>query len=101
MTAKVPGAPADYSVTTFYTFDERGSVAERLDGSWTPTSADLYDAFGKKLTEPASVWGFGAQEGYYTDAETGLIFCTHRLYDPSNGRWLTRDPIGYSGGVNL
>ncbi|MEM5768882.1 MAG: RHS repeat-associated core domain-containing protein [Bacillota bacterium] len=43
----------------------------------------------------------GAQWGYYTDTETGLILCTHRYYDPANGRWLTRDPIGYDGGVNL
>ena len=46
-------------------------------------------------------FGFGGQAGYYTDTETGLILCTHRYYDPANGRWLTRDPIGYAGGVNL
>jgi len=46
-------------------------------------------------------FGFGAQAGYYTDVETGLVLCTHRYYDPATGRWLTRDPIGYRGGVNL
>ncbi|RZM05886.1 MAG: RHS repeat-associated core domain-containing protein [Pedobacter sp.] len=46
-------------------------------------------------------FGFGAQFGYYTDAETGLILCTFRYYDPNTGRWINRDPIGYSGGVNL
>ena len=46
-------------------------------------------------------FGFGGQAGYYTDTETGLILCTHRYYDPANGRWLTRDPMGYAGGVNL
>ena len=45
--------------------------------------------------------GFGGQFGYYTDFETGLQLCTFRYYDSANGRWLTRDPIGYSGGVNL
>jgi uncharacterized protein RhaS with RHS repeats len=25
----------------------------------------------------------------------------HRYYDPSTGTWLTRDPIGYAGGINL
>jgi len=43
-------------------------------------------------------FGFGGQAGYYTDTETGLILCTHRYYDPANGRWLTRDPLGYAGG---
>jgi RHS repeat-associated protein len=45
--------------------------------------------------------GFGGQYGYYTDPETGLVLCTHRYYDPGAGRWLTRDPISYKGGMNL
>jgi RHS repeat-associated protein len=43
----------------------------------------------------------GAQYGDYTDRETGLVFCQSRYYDPSYGRWLTRDPIGTDGGENL
>ncbi len=45
--------------------------------------------------------GFGGQYGYYTDVETGLVLLTHRYYDPQNGRFLTRDPVGYAGGLNL
>ena len=45
--------------------------------------------------------GFGGQFGYYTDSETGLALCQHRYYDSSVGRFLTRDPIGYAGGLNL
>lgn len=45
--------------------------------------------------------GFGAKWGYYTDHATGLILCTLRYYDPQTGRWLTRDPIGTAGGMNL
>ena len=39
--------------------------------------------------------------GYYTDTETGLILCSLRYYDPQAGRWLTEDPIGIAGGLNL
>jgi RHS repeat-associated protein len=46
-------------------------------------------------------FGWGAQNGYYTDSGTGLVLCGHRYYDPTNGRWLNRDPIGYNGGFNL
>jgi RHS repeat-associated protein len=45
--------------------------------------------------------GFDGEYGYYTDSETGLILCGFRYYDPTTGRWLNRDPIGYSGGINL
>ena len=37
----------------------------------------------------------------YTDDETGLVDYGLRPYNPSTGRWLSRDPIGEKGGVNL
>ena len=90
------------SVTTFYTFDERGSVSRRVKADGSILSSDLYDGFGTRTsTGAADVWQFEAQVGYYTDSETGLVLCTHRFYDPASGRWLTRDPMGYDGGVNL
>jgi RHS repeat-associated protein len=46
-------------------------------------------------------FGYNARWGYRTDTETGLAYCQNRYYDPANGRWVTRDPIGYAGGVNL
>ena len=87
--------------TTFFTFDERGNMAQRLDKTAAVVSSDQYDAYGKQTsTAGGDNYGFGAQAGYYTDS-SGLILCTHRYYDPNNGRWLTRDPLGYAGGVNL
>ncbi|NSW77769.1 MAG: RHS repeat-associated core domain-containing protein [Chthonomonadetes bacterium] len=41
------------------------------------------------------------QWGYYRDMETGLLLLTFRYLDPATGRFLTRDPIGVEGGVNL
>ena len=38
--------------------------------------------------------------GYYRDAETGLYNVRNRYYHVQLG-WLTRDPLGYAGGVNL
>lgn len=37
----------------------------------------------------------------YTDSETGLVYYGYRYYDPSNGRWKSRDPIEEVGGKNL
>jgi len=37
----------------------------------------------------------------YQDDETGLVYYGYRYYDPGTGRWLSRDPIGERGGLNL
>jgi RHS repeat-associated protein len=96
-TAGQPTSPTP----TFYTFDPNGSVTERTDATGTVTTADVYDAYGGGANAPPDPFGYGAQFGYYTDAETGLTLCGRRYYDSETGRWLTRDPIGYAGGLNL
>jgi RHS repeat-associated protein len=93
--------------STFYVFDERGNTSVRLDASGSVLSSHAADAFGGTLSLPSGggaddpYAGYGAQWGYYRDAETGLYLCTYRYYDASEGRWLTPDPIGYAGGGNL
>jgi RHS repeat-associated protein len=37
----------------------------------------------------------------FTDRESGLNYYGYRFYDPVDGRWLNRDPIGERGGRNL
>lgn len=90
------------STNVFYLFDSEGNVSETTDSSGNVLSDYLFSAFGESLgasqTDP---FGYKAQFGYYTDSETGLQLLTHRYYDPANGRFLTRDPISYNGGINL
>ena len=86
----------------FYTFDPQGNVVQTLDSTGGVTATALYDAYGTKLSAGTlAPFGFGAESGYYTDSETGLLLLTYRYYDPEEGRFLTRDPIGYGGGMNL
>jgi RHS repeat-associated protein len=91
------------SNTTLYTFDARGNVSQRLSQSGSILSTDVYNAYGKLLSGNPSgdEFGFGGQAGYRTDQETGLCLLGERYYDPSAERFLTRDPAGYAGGMDL
>jgi RHS repeat-associated protein len=90
------------STSVFYVFDSEGSVSQRTDSSGNILSDHLYSAFGEQLSgSQTDAFGYRAQFGYYSDNETGLQLLTHRYYDPTRGRFVTRDPISYDGGVNL
>jgi len=39
--------------------------------------------------------------GQYYDQETGLHYNYFRYYNPTSGRYITPDPIGLAGGINL
>jgi RHS repeat-associated protein len=63
--------------------------------------AAQYDAYGKKLaktSETSSPYQWGGASGYYFDKDVGMILMGLRWYDVETGRFLTRDPIGFSAG---
>ena len=40
-------------------------------------------------------------QGQHHDRETGLFYNRYRYYQPNSGRYLTQDPVGLRGGVNI
>jgi RHS repeat-associated protein len=100
----------DYS----FTYDPEGNLVQRhpaiSDGA-DALDTSAYDAYGNLIADDNAATGvtegridpvgFGGQYGYYFDKETGKSLLRHRYYDSAYGRFLNRDPIGYSGGINL
>ena len=86
----------------FYYKNHQGSVTDIRDGSGGGVKTYKYDAFGNITDETGPSFNRGFT---YTSRElhnrSGLYYYRARFYDPELGRFITQDPIGYLGGVNL
>ena len=83
----------------WYVLDRQDSIAEVLDGRGQVLDALTYDAYGDILTETDPTQrGRYAWTGRELDAETGLQYNRARWYDPTVGRWISQDPMGFAAG---
>ena len=80
--------------------DHLGSVRDVLDETGNPTARYDYDPYGNLIGEPTQKPEFG-YAGMHYHAPSGLYLTLYRAYDPRDGRWLSRDPIEETGGINL
>jgi RHS repeat-associated protein len=102
--------------TTYYALkDHQNSVLAFTDASGTLIETYDYDAWGQVTVYDGSgnelttdlglpTSGIGNRytfQGREIDWTTGLTYFRARWYDPATGRWLSKDPIGISGGLNL
>ena len=103
--ATVGGTQTDY----YYQHDANFNVTAVTNSSGAVQIRCKYTPYGK-VTLLNSTFGTTAipsigNTHFYTgrelDAETGLQLNRHRFYANLLGRWATRDPILYDGGVNL
>ena len=86
----------------FYTRDHLGSVREVVGNDGTTVASRLsYDPWGKVTETGSGALSDFTYTGHYADRATGLDLTQFRAYDPSLGRWISRDPIGLLGGLNL
>lgn len=82
------------------------SVARRIVARGCAIVAQFeYDAWGNILSATSAVPVLARNryrfQGREWSAATGLINFRARWYDPVTGRWISKDPIGLSGGLNL
>ena len=84
--------------------DHNGNIRHVVDASTKEIIANYeYSPFGVLIGQ----WGpdldicpFKFQSKYY-DPEVELYYYGYRYYNPASTKWLSRDPLGEEGGINL
>jgi len=83
-----------------YGLDLTKNVCELYKNNGGIATAYTYTPFGQATavgttSQPLS-WS-----SEFTDGELDLVYYNYRHYNPQDGRWINRDPIGIQGGYNL
>jgi RHS repeat-associated protein len=98
------------TVTNYYvTSDAMGSVTAILDEDGNVLERRSYEAFGEMTCmqpdgSPVEISPTGVDVGFQGQIRvevTGRYQMGYRWYNPALGRWLSRDPVGLTGGKNL
>jgi RHS repeat-associated protein len=72
-----------------------GSNVNEFDSAKNTTMTKDYDAFGNvksMIGLTTNRFGYASSWGYQSDAGSGLELLDNRYYDPTIGRFLTKDP---------
>jgi RHS repeat-associated protein len=88
----------------YYLFNEQGSVTAITNEVGKPIKQYLYDPYGNltnTTTDPINNFTFIGRYGGFRDWSTGMTQFQHRWYESKTGRWVSRDPIGIQGGMNI
>jgi len=88
-------------VAYYFNNDHLGTPQVLTDENQTIAWKAAYTPFGEAVVLIATVENPFRFPGQYYDQETGLHYNYFRYYDPTTGRYVTPDPIGLEGGINL
>jgi len=93
-----------FTTNAFVAYDGNGNVTALIDAANGNVCARYeYGPFAEPIRSsgPLSKLNPIRFSSKYTDNESGLLYYGYRYYNPSTGRWMSRDPIGERGGRNL
>lgn len=88
----------------FFTFDHLGSIRESVNSTGALESRFDYAPFGGATTVLGSFlpdFSFQGMQILRLGSLTPFNLTWGRIYNPWLGTWLSRDPIGIFGGINL
>jgi len=80
--------------------DGLGSTRTLTDAAGQQTASYIYDVFGEVRSETGTKENDYLFTGRDLDRDLGIYYYRNRWYDPSVGRFITKDPIGLRGGIN-
>jgi len=98
-----PNLTRQLSVLHYFHTDPNGAPVRIIDPVGVIVWEGGYSAWGA-ITAVEAFEEFDQPlrlQGQYRDVETGLHYNRHRYYDPDGGNFISQDPIGLMGGVNL
>ena len=78
--------------------DHQGSIIATTNAAGTTLNTGAYDSYG--VTNAPSTWRF-QYTGQTAIQQVGLYYYKARFYNPSLGRFMQTDPIGYDDDLNM
>jgi len=87
--------------TSYYEADGLGTVTSLSNAAGALAQTYTFDSFGKQTASSGSLTNPFQYTGREFDSETGIYFYRNRYFDPQTGRFLSEDPTGFLGGINL
>ena len=88
-------------VTNYYEQEWLGTVSSLSNSAGTLMNTYTYDSFGKITNSSGTIQNPLRYAGRDFDTETGLYYDRARYLDPTTGRFLSEDPIGFKAGPNF
>ena len=94
--AELRGSTSDY-----YEADGLGSITSLSSSAGAVANTYTYDSFGNVTNFTGTLRNPFQYTGRESDPETGLYYNRARYYDPTAGRFVSEDPIGFRGGIDF
>ena len=94
--------PFNFS-TSYYVHDGNKNVSEVIASDGTLAAHYEYAPFGTVAVQRGkfAASNYLRYSGEYAEDDTGTVYYNFRNYEPMAGMWLSRDPVGENGGINL